>query len=138
MPSWRYWLAGGALLVLVGLVFWVKPHAIAFSGLREAHASFVTAGFYCTSDAYDGQIGSGFVISREKLAWADAVELRKAGSMGPEWKGRVWVTVTPVYWQIEAIPDDAATRTWGEVLAFGDAELLDEIESALTEASFEF
>jgi hypothetical protein len=139
MPSWRYCVACAAsLLILVGYLIWSKAPVIAFSGLRDAHARFISAGFHCTSDAIDGQVGSGFVLSREKLGWADAVELRKSGTMGPEWKGRVWVTVNPGFWQIEAIPDDAATRTWGEIVAFGDAELLEEIESSMAEPWFEF
>ena len=54
--------------------------------------------------------------------------------VGPEWKGKVWVTQNPRNYHLQTIPDQADSRVWGEVLAFGDAPLLSEIDDALLES----
>src|ERR1051325_7405970 len=133
MTKWRPWAAGvGVLLLLTGLSFWCKQDAVTFQHLRDAQARLLSAGFHCTSDVQAGRIGTGFLISRDQVGWSDVATLPKSGVMGPRWQGKVWVTTNPDDLQLQTIPDDADTRVWGDVIAFGDAELLDELDHALS------
>jgi hypothetical protein len=132
VKNWKGWLAGASiLLAMMSLAVITKQSVVTFHHLKDAHARFSAAGFFCTSDRSNGRVGSGFLISRERVSWNEAGTLKKTGNMGPEWKGKVWVTFSPSYWQLETIPNHAGTRSWGDVVAFGDQELLSELDSVL-------
>lgn len=118
------------LLLLAGIGICFPHHDVTFERLQEAKSRLASLGFHCTSDCANGQLSCGFLLSRQTTTWSDVCELRKTGAMGPEWRGRVWVTLNPAYWQLESIPDQAGVRVWGAVVAFGDDELLREIEAA--------
>src|SRR5438552_1818261 len=124
-----------AALSLVGTAFVYPHHDVTFAHLRDAKARLTAAGFYCTADNAPGHISNGFTISREAITWTEAGLLCKAGPMGPHWKGKVWVTINTAGWGLETMPDDAGTRVWGAVVAFGDEELLGEIDELLSETT---
>lgn len=126
------WLVVGMTVLILGL-YWIfsAPTPIVFPSVNEASASIAGAGFHCTSDREDGVVSCGFLVTNEESNWKVANNLCKIGKMGPEWKGKVWVTYTNESGVLCIVPDDAATRTWGGVLAYGDARLLDQIEETL-------
>jgi hypothetical protein len=128
----REWIAGIAVLALLGATAWLlmpRPD-VAFVTVRQASGSITAEGFRCTSDRADGQLENGFLVTREETNWREVNVLPKAGPMGPEWKGKVWITgVVPN--QIWNMPDGAAAKLWGGVYAYGDGAFLAEIEGAL-------
>ena len=137
--TWKT-ILGGAMIVLVAgsVAALVKRQSVGFEGLDAAKSDLRAAGYYCVADSADGRYCGGFMVTREMVS-SDAVNsMRKVGEMGPAWKGKVWVTLNPGYWRLELIPDDAATRTWGNVIAFGDADLLQELDSILEPAACPF
>jgi hypothetical protein len=109
----------------------VEP-TFSFATIMDAWANIKAEGFHCTSDRADGRVGNGFLVSRDVITSSEACRLYKAGRPGQEWKGKVWLThISTEDWQLPAAPDDANTRSWGNIRAFGDNDLLNEIESAL-------
>lgn len=136
----RLILAAGATIALAtaGLSYVAKQNEIAFTHLSEAKDRLVDTGFYCISDRSDGSLGCGFLISREAMSWSEAGLLRKIGPMGPEWKGKVWVTLHQEHWRVVSLPDHAGVRVWGSVVAYGDEEVLSELEEFLAPAPFSF
>ena len=92
--------------------------------LDEAATLAEASGFYVASDRADGIIQHGFVVSPYPIGYVDANLLLKIGNMGPEWKDKVWVTRTSSNFYLEAIPDDAAVQTWGNVVCIGDFQAL--------------
>jgi hypothetical protein len=132
MKFWQVCAGGATLLVLTAAIaFFTRHHDLTFDRLHEARSKLATMGLHVTSDCANGQFSCGFMISRSSATWSDVCCLRKSGTMGPEWRGRVWVTLSPNDWRIESIPDRAGVRVWGSVIAFGDDELLREIEASL-------
>ena len=130
--TWKVILAGSMFVLLAGGVAALgKRQSVRFEGLDAAKADFRAAGFYCVADSVDERNCAGFLISREKISSESVNSMRKVGEMGPAWKGRAWVTLNPRCWRLQLIPDDAATRTWGNVIAFGDADLLRELDEIL-------
>ena len=125
------WIVALAGVAIFGLC-WVlaSPPPIVFPSVPEACVHVTAAGFHCTSDREDGIIAHGFLVTTEETHWRVANNLCKIGKMKPEWKGKVWVTflLTKCFLRI---PDDAASRSWGSVCAYGDAELLNQIEGTL-------
>lgn len=122
-----------AILVgaLAGSAVFYKHSSVTFAKLQEAKTHFSKLGYCCTTDSASGQVGCGFLISRTAMNWSETGLLRKTGPMGPEWEGKVWVTLNPGFWRLEAVPDQAGVRVWGSVVAFGDEEFLHEIDEAL-------
>ena len=109
----------------------LTPEPIVFQDLGEASRCIKAVGFCVTSDRADGIIQSGFLVTEEQVGSIEANNLCKIGKMGPEWKGRVWVSqVSPAFY-LGTVPDDAKPRTWGDLCAFGDPVLLDQIENKL-------
>jgi|ERR1043165_1853403 hypothetical protein len=119
------------ILSLTALAFRPKTE-ITFHTLLEAKTRLLTLGVHCTSDRANGQLDTGLLVSRSAVTWSEAGSLRKIGRMGPQWKGKVWVTVNPQRWELQTVPDDASVRVWGDIVAFGDAEFLNEIDEALS------
>lgn len=130
------WLLIGAFVTLVLLGSCLK-RAIAFNKLDEARTTLRSLGYFCISDRSDGIIGTGFLVCRKELHWVEACSLSKVGKFGPEWRGRVWFAVIDDNnLELCGIPDWPGSRVWGNVVAFGDADLLDEIEGHLTPTPF--
>lgn len=126
------WTAGALLfLALAGLTYGSRAPDPSFTNLDEARARLASAGFCCATDNANGKVVGGFVVSRECVTWSEAATLRKTGKMGAAWKGKAWVTMNSNVWQLQTIPDQAGLRDWGGVFAFGDQELLAELEAAL-------
>jgi hypothetical protein len=126
------WVSGSVLLgVLLGFHFYARQASATFHHMDEVKARLAAAGFICTVDSTNGTSGSGFLISRESVSWSEVGVLCKAGAMGPEWVGKVWVTMNPAHFNLVTLPDQAAMRAWGEVVAFGDDQLLQDIDAAL-------
>jgi len=71
------------------------------------------------------------MISREAAPSMEARLLPKSGPMGSAWQGRVWFTLNPSQWCLLDLPELAGVRQWGRFLAFGDDELLREMDLAL-------
>jgi hypothetical protein len=136
----RWFLAAGAVVVLatVALTYVAKQYEISFRHLHDAQARVLGAGFHCTSDRADGTLSTGFLISREMVTWSQVGSLRKVGPMGPNWKGKVWVTFSSNDWQLTSLPDHAGMRVWGTVIAYGDEEFLSEIDNSLAPTPFSF
>jgi hypothetical protein len=125
---WSLGLFGIIGSVSVAVLLLDQNRACAFESLQHAHVQIVQAGYRCVSDREDGQLQYSFVVSRDALTRADVVAMRKTGPMGPEWSGRVWIVAPVPDSAIETAPGDVPPRVWGRVWAFGDANLLDEIE----------
>lgn len=126
------WIAGLAVLGMLLLITWLllPPRAINFEGLDDACATIAARGFHCASDCADGRIDAGFLVSREETTPESVNQLCKAGPMGPEWKGKVWIrSYSPE--RVWTMPDDAHARIWGHVCVFGDGEFLAELEGTL-------
>ena len=133
--KWIRWFVGVvAILGLAGLVYSTRQSVVTFAHLCDAQTWFLRAGFQCTPDCATGKLGSGFLLSRQSATWNEAGKLCKVGRMGPEWRGRVWVTFNTRQWQLQSIPEDAGTRRWGAIIAFGDPELLNELDGILTKS----
>jgi hypothetical protein len=133
-------LAAGAAVMLAtaGLAYVAKHHEITFLHLRDAKTRLLGAGFICTSDRADGTLATGFLISRQSSSWSEAGTLCKVGPMGPEWKGKVWVTFNSNDWRLASLPEHAGMRVWGTVIAYGDEEFLSEIDGSLAPVPFSF
>jgi hypothetical protein len=130
--TWKVGMLGAVILTaLAGASFFTKQHDVSFKRLQEAHTRLTKLGYYCTSDSANGKIGCGFLISRKAVMWNDVSTMCKSGPMGPEWEGKVWVTLNPDIWQLQGVPEQAGVRVWGAVVAFGDDKLLHEIEDLL-------
>lgn len=136
MKSSGWFIGTIVVAILGGLAYNSKPSESTFAHLCDAKSHFVQAGFHCISDSASGELGSGFLLSRENVSWLEAGTLCKVGQMGPKWKGKVWVTFNSERWQLRTMPENAGARVWGSVIAFGDEELLDEIDSALKKSPF--
>src|SRR5262245_43983368 len=130
----RRWIVASCvtLALLTALCLGMRQHAIAFQSLDQAKARLLAAGFQCSSDSSHGNTTTGFMISRESISAEEICGICKAGDLGPQWKGRVWVTLNPDSWQIHSIPDHADTRVWGSVIAFGDGAFLTEVDDVLS------
>jgi len=102
--------------------------ACAFENLQQAHESITRVGYHCVGDREDGQLQYSFVVSRMPITRADVVGMRKVGAMGSTWKGRIWIVAPSSDVPLLTAPGEVPPRVWGRVLAFGDADLLDEIE----------
>jgi hypothetical protein len=122
---------GGSLVcaVLATSGYWIGTESATFNDLNESYAVIAEHGFHCRSDRHDGRIASGYMVSRDPMTWADVNEVPKVGPMGAEWRGKVWVT-SQMNMQCPqlAIPDKAKLHLWGSLYAFGDEDLISEIE----------
>jgi hypothetical protein len=128
----RWILALAGMAAFLGLCWALtSPPPIVFPNVPEACVNVTAAGFHCTSDREDGIIAHGFLVTTDETDWRVANSLCKIGKMGPEWKGKVWVTYSNTRGALCVLPDDAASRTWGTVCAYGDADLLNQIEGTL-------
>lgn len=129
---WTSWMAGAIVLVTISsAAFYVKRDTVSFDSLEQAKTRLEAAGFHCTSDCADCGLSTGFLVTSESSTWYEASALCKIGKMGPEWKGKVWVSVNPDSWRLECVPEGAGVRGWGEVVAFGDDEFLVQIDAVL-------
>ena len=130
--GWQHWLAiAFAAAVVTIATYSSRPARARFDSLQAAKAKLDAVGFHCSSDQSIGGIGSGFCISRASVTVEEVASLCKVGRMGESWRGKVWVTLSPDCWQLQTIPEDAETRVWGSVVAFGDGEFLNEIDDLL-------
>jgi hypothetical protein len=129
---WRCSLAAGGIVLfaLIGVTWVAGRHPVEFANLNEAKAYLAEAGFATYMDHADEGMGTGFLISKEPATMSQVRMLCKIGPMGPQWKGKVWVTFNCHDWKLASLPDGAAVRIWGGVIAFGDEELLREIDAA--------
>jgi hypothetical protein len=132
MVRWNLPAAGAlVLLAAAGVCCFARHHEVRFLRLHDAHDRLKSAGFCCVSDREDGILSTGFLLSRRPLSWIDAGSLCKTTPMGPHWQGKVGVTVNNEHWEILSLPDRAGVRVWGKVVAYGDEDLLNEIDAAL-------
>lgn len=99
-----------------------------FDNLQQACSLVRTAGFFCVSDRADGTVDNSFIVSREPMTWEDAGHIRMSGPMGPRWKGCVWIIRSMPFTDLWTTPGDTEPRVWGKLWAFGDDDLLNEIE----------
>jgi hypothetical protein len=134
--NWKLLVAGAALLVgTASLGYCFKPASVSFRDLDDARTVLESHGFYCIADADDQVSNTGFMVSHESATVDEARGLCKVGKMGAAWKGRVWVTLNPAHFRLETVPDLAGVRMWGDIVAFGDEDLLREIDAALPRRS---
>jgi hypothetical protein len=128
----RDWIAGFCVVLGLALIVYLMmpPDPVVLRDLDTAKTSIEAEGFHCSTGRADDLPGNGFLVSREELPWQTANLLCKAGPMGPEWKGKVWVCQ-----RVKEIgniaPENAIVSDWGGVVAFGDREVLSEIENSL-------
>jgi hypothetical protein len=127
----KIWLVVGLIVIGVIAARLLYQPSVEFSDMQEAWAGLNELNYTCRSDVHGGQFESGFMASKEKATCGDAAELCKAGPMGPQWKNKVWITRFYPGQSMPTMPDDAATRVWGRVFAYGDGAFLDEIETGL-------
>ena len=119
-----------SILLLSALVLNRKTE-MAFTSLVEAKSRMASGGFHCIGDCADGRCSTGFFVSRAPVQWEVANIMSKTKRLGPEWKGKAWVSLDSPFWRSEVIAENAGWRTWGNVTAMGDAEFLVELEEAL-------
>lgn len=122
---------GAAFILLAATLigyFIDGSHGPSFDNLQQACSLLRTAGYFCTSDRADGRIENSFVVCREPLTWEEGNLNCKSGPMGRRWKGRVWIIRSMPFTEMWTTPGDTEPRIWGKVWAFGDSELLAEIE----------
>jgi len=127
--KWSISIVG--VIVIAGLAafgIWIRKSDVQFVNLGEAQSRLLSAGLYCTPDKADGSLASGFLLSRGPMKWTTASALCKIGNMGPEWQGKVWVTIQSPLFKFQTMPDNAGLRNWGKVFAFGDEALLRELD----------
>jgi hypothetical protein len=127
----KEWIMGLLALTVIAIAVWYPKAGVPIHNLADAQQRLKAAGYHCIPDCANGRLSSGFAISRENMSWFQAGMLCKVGNMGPEWKGKVWVTVSTPAWRLCRIPDDADARVWGPIVAFGDQEILSEIDRVL-------
>lgn len=127
--SWLFLPFGVLLAVCCFLT--VQARAIVYGDLAPVKNDLEAAGYCCTSDREDGQVGFGFMITRDGADWRDVGSTFKIGSTSSDWQGKVWVTKIGSRFQLRSTPDGGAARVWGNVLAVGDPAFLDEIERNL-------
>lgn len=128
---WKSLLLIAFAILVVAACYYFWPKSVSFPDIHDARAAVEEAGYHCIADRADGKVNNGFFVTRRPLAWEDANEMWKAGLLGEEWKGRVWVTRNSANLPLATSHDDVAPRIWGNVLALGDPELLDELETTL-------
>lgn len=127
----RIWIIVGVCMIgMLAVCPFYRQTAVQFANLHEAASSFRKLNYTCCSDVSNGQIISGFMVSKEAATCAQANELCKSGPVRPNWKNKVWVMRLPTG-VMTVIPDDAGIRVWGRIFAFGDSAFLDEIENKL-------
>ena len=132
MKCWKVCAGALALMLLSGAVaHFTRGPEVTFARIQDAKCKLASLGLHITTDGANGHLSCGFMLSRNAATWTDVCLLRKNGAMGPEWHGRVWVTLNPSVWQLESVPERAGVRVWGSVVAFGDDDLLREIEACL-------
>jgi hypothetical protein len=125
---WSLELFGFLCILSLAVLFLEQRQACAFDNLHHAHTQLVKAGYCCASDREVGRLQYSFVLSPDALTRTDVVAMRRAGPMGRDWKGRVWIVAPASASAMVTAPGDVPPRVWGAVWAFGDRELLDEIE----------
>ena len=126
---------GGSFVftLLIASSYWVNSKSATYRDLKQTYTVVVLQyGLHCRSDRNDGEIASGFMISRKPLAWEDVNEVPKVRPMRLEWQGKVWVTshMNLQYPQV-TIPDKAKLHIWGTMFAFGDEDIISELEHEL-------
>ncbi len=128
----------GAILiaVLAARPLYFRP-LVYVTSLHEAANRIKQLNYGCYSDVRSGLIGNGFMVSKEPATWNDANALCKTGRMDASWTNKIWIAPLRTVGDC-AIPDDAGTRVWGRVFAFGDPAFLDEIERRLAWNFFSF
>ena len=135
--KWKVCISSAAVcMALVASVLFFNHHEVTFRRLADVKTALAAAGYHCISDSAGGDISCGFLISRDAITWNEAGTLCKSGPMGRQWQGKVWVTINPDCWRLQSIPDQAGTRVWGAVVAFGDDELLREIDTLFSPPFF--
>jgi hypothetical protein len=128
----RAYIGAAVLAVLIAFLgSLLHRRATSFESLAQGYEMLRARGYHCIGDRHDGKIHGSFIVSRDRLTWNDVASMYMCGPIGPRWKGRAWVIRTaPTAIQYTS-PGDAAPRVWGSLWAFGDEELLDEIEQSL-------
>ena len=63
------------VLALVARFLVTQETPVVFEDLKDALNSIKAQGFHCTTDREDGQMSSGFVVSREELPWEEVNSL---------------------------------------------------------------
>jgi hypothetical protein len=130
--KWTLAIVGATVICgLAAVGLYERETGVTFANLAEAKARLDETGFYCTPDSADGRLATGFLLSREPVTWSQVGSLRKIGPMGREWQGKAWVTFSAPVWQLQTLPEKAGLRVWGHVLAFGDDQLLRDVDGCL-------
>src|SRR5262245_60984445 len=128
----RVGLIASALLIMILSTFVLNPKTeIAFTSIEEAKNRIGASGFHCIADRADGEFANGVLVGRTPGQWEEANSMCKSRQFGPEWKGKVWISLNSDLCRSEVIGENVAWRTWGRVTAMGDANLLEELETAL-------
>jgi len=129
--SRKHWLLVPSGLLALVICFFCRERPISYLDLKHAQSDLVAIGYCCTSDRADGRLAFGFMVTREPTDWLTVGSSVKTGPLGPDWHGKVWVATIGNRFQLETTPDTNDIRVWGNLVAFGDKALLDEIEGAI-------
>jgi hypothetical protein len=128
----RAYIGAAVISVFIALLgSLLHRRATSFESLAQGYEMLRARGYHCIGDRHDGKIEGSFIVSRDRLTWNDVASMYMAGPMGPNWKGRAWVIRKSATARQYTSPGDAMPRVWGSLWAFGDEELLDEIEQSL-------
>jgi hypothetical protein len=132
VPMWKFALFGVAMLTAAaGLDRAVRTRIVPVHNLPEARSRLEAAGFHCVSDEPAAGNMAGFQVSRTPSAREEVARLRKSGPMTAAWKGKAWVTVSAPHWNLALVPEGATVRAWGHVVAFGDEQVMRELDEVL-------
>jgi hypothetical protein len=135
--TWRYAGIAAAMLAATAGLDAVRNKVAPVRDLPEARSRLEAAGFHCVSDEPAAGNMAGFQVSRTPSSRDEVVLLRKSGPMTAAWKGKAWITVTAPHWNLAAVPEGAAVRIWGHVIAFGDENLVGELDQVLAPHCFQ-
>jgi hypothetical protein len=131
----RPWLLAGAGVAVILAALCVRQRGeVSFDTLAEAKDRFEGLGYHCTYDAADPQAGRGFLVSRQPVAPTNVGALAKVGRFDRRlWHGKAWVTHRLADLGFDDEPRESDLRRWGSILALGDREFLDELESKVVQ-----
>jgi hypothetical protein len=137
VPTWKWTVIGAAIVAaVVGLGSQTRIGPDRQPDLPEARTRLQAAGFHCISDEPGAGNMAGFLVSRKPATREEAARLCKGGRMTAAWAGKAWVTVTAPHWALADVPEGAGVRAWGNMVAFGDEEVLRQLDELLAPNSF--
>jgi hypothetical protein len=100
-------IVGAVSILLICTVVLDRRNKIEFKSLRESKSRLEAIGFHCIPDRSDGSWAAGFIVGRSPGSWEQVNTMCKSRPLGPDWKGKAWVSVNSPLWRSEHMPEKA-------------------------------